>query len=499
MTSVLVLGAGVDGLAAAAALADGGRDVVVLEERSAPGGLFAPREFAPGYVAPGVLHDTAGVRRELVEALRLDDHGLAFRPAPTAVATREASGAWRCTDRLAGRDARELAEWHAFARRIRPLVDRALAAPAPALAPQGWRARADLLRHLVRLRRLGGDTMLELLRVLPMSAADLLAERFSDPTLRAALLDPTTIATFTGPRGAGTAAPLLLRACGEDREIEGGGPALVAALENACSARGVRLRCSVSVRRVLVEGGCTRGVELEGGEYLEARIVVSTLAPQRTLLELCAPGVLPAGLHEELRGWRTRGTAAKVHLALDGPFELQDLGALSGTLRLPGDLDGAERAFDPVKYGRLPARPHLDVRWFAAPRAGPQACGLSAMIHHVPYAAGRDAVLAAVLDTLEDAAPGIRDRIVAHEVLTPADLEAEYRAPRGHLQHGEHALDQLWWMRPAARCAGYATGIEGLWVAGPGTHPGAFAPGMSGLLAGRAARGAAGPRRLRHP
>lgn len=487
MTTALVLGAGIDGLAAAAVLAERGHHVLLLEERPGPGGLFAPREFAPGYVAPGVLHDTAGVREELLRALRLTEHGLALRPRPTAVATR-GPGGWLRTDDLTGRHAEELAAWQAFVGDVRPLVDHALAQPAPALAPRGWRAHAALLRHLVRLRRLGGDTMLELLRVLPMSAADLLGERFSDPALRAALLDSTTIATFTGPRGAGTAAPLLLRACAQDREVEGGGPALVDAARAACEQRGVELRCGARIRRILVEDQRVRGVELEGSERVAADLVVSTLAPRRTLLELTPKGVLPAGLHDELRGWRARGTAAKVHLALAGPLEFERHQGPFEVVRLPGDLDQVERAFDPVKYGRMPARPHLDLRCVPAPAAGAQAQVVSAIVHHVPRDADRDAVLAAVLEVLDDVAPAARDRLVAHEVLTPKDLEAEYGLPGGHLHHGEHALDQLWWMRPAARCAQYATGIQGLWLAGPGTHPGAFAPGSSGLLAARAAR-----------
>ena len=82
--------------------------------------------------------------------------------------------------------------------------------------------------------------------------------------------------------------------------------------------------------------------------------------------------------------------------------------------------------------------------------------------------------------------PGAGDKIVAEQLLTPADLEKEYRLYGGHLHHGEQAPDQLMFMRPTIECSRYATPIRGLFLGGSGSHPGGGMRGVAGVLAARA-------------
>jgi phytoene dehydrogenase-like protein len=77
----------------------------------------------------------------------------------------------------------------------------------------------------------------------------------------------------------------------------------------------------------------------------------------------------------------------------------------------------------------------------------------------------------AVVATLEQHAPGVTHAIVAREILSPRDLGARYGLVRGHILHGEHALDQLI-LRPTPECARYHTPIKGLYLCGSGSHPG---------------------------
>ena len=78
----IVIGAGPNGLAAAARLAKAGRKVLILERGNQAGGLSAKREFHPGYSVPGILHDEALTTTKAAAQLDLEKHGLKFRAAP---------------------------------------------------------------------------------------------------------------------------------------------------------------------------------------------------------------------------------------------------------------------------------------------------------------------------------------------------------------------------------------------------------------------------------
>jgi phytoene dehydrogenase-like protein len=80
--------------------------------------------------------------------------------------------------------------------------------------------------------------------------------------------------------------------------------------------------------------------------------------------------------------------------------------------------------------------------------------------------------------------PGLGDAQAS--TLWPKDLERLHGWPRGQPYHAELALDQALWMRPLPELARYKTPIEGLWLCGPGTHPGGGVPGASGYHCARA-------------
>jgi phytoene dehydrogenase-like protein len=226
------------------------------------------------------------------------------------------------------------------------------------------------------------------------------------------------------------------------------------------------------------------GVTLASGEDLEAGAVVATCDPKRTFLELIAPGTLPIRIEEEYERIRMRGTAAKIHLALDGALEVAARpGERFEHLRIGGGhVDDLERAFDAVKYAQVSTSPHLEVRvpTVADPSLAPAGHEVVSILasyapHHVlgGWTAERSAaLLESVLATLERHAPQVRQRLVAAEVLTPADLESRYALTGGQLHHGEPALDQLLVLRPTPSAARYATSVAGLYLCGSGSHGG---------------------------
>lgn len=493
---IIVIGAGHNGLACAATLARAGLSVLVLEARAQIGGLAGAFEFHPGYRAAGVLHDTTRVRPGLIDSLALEHHGLRLRAGrPDLLALGDGEGP---ALRLAGdpaaaaaaiatrsdRDARAYLEYRALLRRVGPALTSFFDQPPIDLIDAGGGDLVALARLAVKLRGLGAHDMMELLRVAPMCVGDFLDEHFETDALKAALALPAVSSTFAGPRSPGTSANLLLWEAVAERGVEGGGPALILALEKAARAYGAQIRTGQRVSKLLLDdAGRVEGVAVEGGEDLRAPIVASSLDPKTSLLELVPLGALPRELERAALNYRARGTVGHVLLALDRPVrftgarEAQDV----AFARTGGHLLELERAFDAVKYGRISETPILDIHvpTVERPNLAPRGRSvLSILVYHAPgelsggWTADAEQTLGErVLDVLEPHVDDLRASIVAQLVRSPDALAREYGIAGGHLHHGEHALDQLL-VRPAPGCTRYRTPIPGLVLCGGGTHPG---------------------------
>jgi phytoene dehydrogenase-like protein len=501
---VIVIGGGTNGLVTAARLGQAGRRVIVLEQAAWLGGLAARRKLGDGYLVPGVLHDTDAFRASVVDALRLKDHGLVVDDGEPKVMSPEVDGPGLWLSRRA-KDARaELAacapddveaytRWRAFVDRVRGFLSDLLDEPAPILGgekkPSGlW----EVAKRGFALRRLGKQDMTDLLRVLPMSAADWLGEYFKSQRLRAMLAAPAIWGTFGGPHSGGTTANLLFHeATSSGAGVKGGPAAVVDALVAACKAHGVELRTGATVQRILVEGGRVEGVRLASGDLVNAKLVAASCDPRQTMLELLPASASSLRLESQFRAIRSRGTTAKLHLALSAPLELPERpGERIERLRTGAHVDELERAHDAVKYGRISDEPHLDVRVFHEGCAPAGHAVASVAVHFAPHALrggwsdeARAEVGRRARDVLRRYVPDLDERVVAEEVLSPADLESELRLTGGCVHHVEHALDQLLFMRPAPLAVRYATPIDGLYLAGSGCHPGGGVTGAPGHLA----------------
>jgi len=493
---IIIIGGGANGLAAAGLLAKGGRDVPLLEARDRLGGLAAGDTFREGYTVPGLLHDTRGLRPHVVAALGLEERGLRFREsAPEVWAPAGDGGVWVGPERVRGdvsdRDIQAYASFRELIGKVRPVFARIM--DSHPLSPEAslW----SLLRTGWALRRLGAETMLELLRVAPMGVSDWLRDLFEGERVASALALPALLGQFTGPASPHTATNLLVQEALAGRPVVGGPAALVGHLAEAAEAHGAVLRRGTRVARIEGDRDGVTGVTLEDGERLRSRVVLSTLDPKATFLRLFDRRYLSVGFARDVERYRTRGSTAKVHLALSGPLE-SARGEIVEALRTGETLDEVERAFDAVKYRRSADAPALDV-WVPSV-ADPDLCPsghavVSILAHGVPYdvdggwtPGARDALGDAVIQTLARACPTVVERIVDAEVLTPADLEARYGVAGGHLLHGEHAPDQLLFLRPTRQAGQYRTPIPRLFVGGASSHPGGGVTCGPGALAARA-------------
>jgi phytoene dehydrogenase-like protein len=248
---------------------------------------------------------------------------------------------------------------------------------------------------------------------------------------------------------------------------------------------------------VLVRNDRAYGVTLASGEEIEAGVIVSGVDPKRTFLSLVGAKRLDSAFVKQVNDFKIRGSSAKVNLALDALPDFTSLpGAgphLAGAISISPSLDYIERAYDEAKFGDFSQRPYMDIilpSMLDPSMAPPGKHVMSIFVQYAPYhlkAASwpekREALGDAVIDTLAQYAPNLKNIVLHRQVVTPWDLEQEFGLTEGNIFQGELTLDQLFFLRPVPGWAKYRTPLKNLYMCGACTHPGGGVMAASGRLA----------------
>ena len=500
---VVVVGAGHNGLVAACYLARAGRRVVVLEASDKPGGGSRTDETIPGHFfnTHAAAHNIINMTRIPAE-LDLAGAGLEYAPMdPFATGVfrdgrivRFSRDVEQTVASIAEHDPAEAEAYRAFVHRAVPLVRAAVtgldSGPAPggplaAVAGRVWPA-------LQALRRSGGPLGLARDLTAPYGA---LLERALPSELTRAPVAAFASHSSAGPHTPGGSFYVFWQAAYHlfgQWHPRGGSQSLTTALVRRLEEHGGEVRTGSVVTRVDARGGRVRGVELEDGSRIAAEQVVTAVDVQTALLELLDPPL--AGRHGTDLAAAHRGNAVQlvVHLATDRlpPYPGARPGDWSGLQSHVDTVEQLRRGFLAAEARRLPDPPPT---YCFTPSAEDDS--LAPQGRHTVYLAcpcapfeldggwddQAEAFADAMVEQVEQHAPGFRASIRDRVVRTPPMAARELRWPGAHPMFLDISLDQLAFLRPTRRLSDHTVpGVAGLFTCGAATAPVGGIAGSSG-------------------
>jgi phytoene dehydrogenase-like protein len=519
---VAIIGAGHNGLTAAAYLARAGLTVVVLEKNSVVGGAAITEEFAPGFSNSVASYTVSLLNPAVIADLELARHGLEVIERPAANfwpvdATRsllvpyDPEGRRQAFAAFSAKDAERLALYDDELNRavsvLRDLITRT--------PPNAGGGILELIKAGSVGRRLLNLSVADqrlLLELFTASAADFLDRRFDNETVKAAFAFDGIVGSYAAPSTPGTAYVLLHHCFGEVNgktghwgHAKGGMGAITKAMAEAAKARGVVIRTNAPVERVLVERERATGVVLKTGEIVKARVVAANVGPKLLFRDLVTEVDLDAEIRDPFLAIKTGSGSFRMNVAL---AELPDflcrpgkeeagLHHRSGIVIGP-TMDYLERAYlDARAFGwsREPVVEMMISSTLDPALAPPGKHVASLFVQHVaPHLPDgrswsdpreKEAFADLVIDTVTRHAPNFKTAVLARQTLSPLDLEQRFGLVDGDIFHGQLGLGQLFSARPVLGYGNYRMPIKGLYLCGSGAHPGGGVTGVPGMNAAR--------------
>jgi len=463
----VVVGAGPNGLVAAATLAGEGWRVLVLEAGTAPGGGTRSAELT----LPGYVHDVCSAVHPLALAspaltgLGLERHGVDWVHPPTPLAHPLDGGRAVMLERSVEATAAGLGtDGLAYRRLAGALAGAAEALAAAVLSPLTRPPMGDL-GDLARFGLRAG-----------WPARGLARRAFRTEEARALLagLSGHSMLSLRAPGTAGFG--LFLGMLGHRwgwPVARGGSQSIADALASIVAERGGEIVTGQRVRSL--------------AELPPARATLLDVTPRQVLA--LDDGRLPHAYRRGLGRYRYGPGVWKVDWALDGPIPWTATACTrAATVHLGGTLDEITAAEDDVAHGRHPERPYV---LLSQPSVFDPSRALTGRhtawaYCHVPNGSTLD-MTERIEAQVERFAPGFRDRVIGHHTVGPAALEAHNaNYVGGDIAGGHTGLIQLL-ARPVASRSPWRTPVAGLYLCSSSTPPGAGVHGMCGWHAATAA------------
>ena len=452
----IVVGGGHNGLVNGAYLAKAGLNTLILERRHLVGGAAITEELHPGFHFTTFSYVLNLLRPEIIHELELTKHGFMPLLMESTFAPME-NGDYlllgqddqrniveirRHSKHDADADAYEQYNYDVamVVRAIKPLID-SVPPNITSKDPEELVRMAAVAQHM---RDLPQRVRHNAVRLLTGSAADFLDDYFESEIVKASLASSGTTGTKVGPRSQGSGLVLLYHNLGEHDGGQGawafhkgGNGGFTQVLARAAQAFGAEIALEAPVAGVMTDAGKTTGVALADGTEIAAKVVVSSLDPRRTFLEMVDPRELPPDLVENINRLKFQGTSAKVNFALNGlptyPALADREDQYRGFVNIGPTMEYLERAFDDAKYGWYSQRPYLDscIQSMVEPNMAPPGKHvMSNFVQYAPYElresdwdTERENLGDTVQAVLESFFPGFGELVIHREVVTPLDIE----------------------------------------------------------------------------
>ena len=498
----VVIGAGPNGLIAAAYLAKAGLNVALVERRYEIGGGLATEEVLfPGYYSNihAVYHMMVDYM-PVIEDFNLDRHalmwtkpnaqtGMVFQDGMSLLLARMVEDS---KDSMTKFNFNDAVAFGRLTRRWRKIVDDILG-PATYIPPM---SPLDVTMAMQKTKV--GQEMLELVEQSPL---EIITNNFEDDRVRALLLY-TSCMWGLDPRetGIGMFVALMLQRGVNKCYCDGGSHKFAASLAREILGNGGTIVDAAEVTDIIMEGGRAVGIRLAEGRTLRGKVIMSTLDPHTTFLDLVGAENLPPDLKESVEGWKyDKWSYYTLHVATKEPpqYKCDDNWINDAFMTIFGieSLDQLLAHWDSVVAGKVDmnafgghatCESSFDPHLVHSPYGG----HVSFFQMHAPYEVeggwdqkGKD-LEEAILAKWQKAAPNMtKENIIRTVHETPVGIEIRFpNMRRGGIKHGDYKPIQLACFRPNQDCSGTATPIQGLYVCGASTYPGGMVLGGPGYL-----------------
>lgn len=491
----VVIGAGPNGLVAAATLARQGWKVLVLEAQARPGGAL----YSEPLTVPGYLHDVGAAFFPFADDspafryLDLPGTGLRFvnaplescHPAPdgTSIAISRDLELSIASFGVDGPAWRRLGAWQQV---MGDRLASALLSPLPSLG-SAWRLGFWNIFHLARVG---------------LSTTAGFAQRWFKTEAARRIIPGLALHVDLGPEDfAGTGLGLVLGLLASRSGFRipiGGARAITDALLVRLREAGGQIQLNSRVQRILVRGRRAVAVRTEGGEEIPVRkAVLADVGAPALFSQLLQGKEVGWWIEQQIRRFRYGWGTFKMDWALTGPVPWMSSEARSSAVVHAGDsLDDLISFTRQVRAGQLPDNPYLVIGQQSlvdpsrAPSGGQTLWAYSRVPSHLEggWASRREAFADRIEQRLEGLAPGFRGLIRGRYIAAPVDLEAmDENLVGGDLGGGSARFDHQLFLRPAFPCFRYRTPVRNVYLASASAHPGAGVHGACGFNAARRA------------